>query len=97
MSYNPLANDTIAAISTSYGIAGVGIIRISGPGAKSIADRIFRNSKKTETINNRHLYHGYFIDPSSGSVMDEILLSYMKAPHSYTREDVVEINSHSAR
>ncbi|MFC1840785.1 tRNA uridine-5-carboxymethylaminomethyl(34) synthesis GTPase MnmE [Thermodesulfobacteriota bacterium] len=95
MSYTPLANDTIAAISTSYGIAGVGIIRISGPDSKTIADRLFRPSKKTGIINNRHLHHGYFIDPSSGSVMDEILLSYMKAPHSYTREDVVEINSHS--
>lgn len=95
MSYTPLANDTIAAISTSYGIAGVGIIRISGPASKNIADKLFRPSENTDTINNRHLYHGYFIDPSSGNVIDEILLSYMKAPHSYTREDVIEINSHS--
>lgn len=95
MSYTPLTNDTITAISTSYGIAGVGIIRISGPDSMNIADRVFRPSKKTEIINNRHLYHGYFIDPASGNVIDEILLSYMKSPHSYTREDVVEINSHS--
>ncbi len=95
MPYDTLSNDTIAAISTSYGIAGVGIIRISGPDSKNIVHRLFRPSKETEKINDRHLHHGYFIDPSSGNVLDEILLSFMKAPHSYTREDVVEINSHS--
>lgn len=86
-------NDTIAAIATPYGMAGIGIIRISGPLSLTIAKRLFRSSKK-KSIESHRLYHGHLIDPS-GEIIDEVLLSYMKAPHTYTREDVIEINSHS--
>lgn len=86
-------NDTIAAIATPYGMAGVGIIRISGPMSKGVAERLFRSSKNKK-IESHQLYHGHIVEPS-GKILDEALLSYMKAPHSYTREDVVEINSHS--
>ncbi|NLD36170.1 MAG: tRNA uridine-5-carboxymethylaminomethyl(34) synthesis GTPase MnmE [Desulfatiglans sp.] len=87
-------NDTIAAIATPYGMAGIGIIRISGPLSLTVAERLFRSSKN-RSIESHRLYHGHLIDPSSNEVIDEILLSYMKAPHTYTREDIVEINSHS--
>jgi tRNA modification GTPase len=87
-------NDTIAAIATPYGMAGIGIIRISGPLSITVADRLFRSSKN-RSIESHRLYHGHIIDPSSDEVIDEVLLSYMKGPHTYTREDIVEINSHS--
>ena len=90
---NIIDNDTIAAIATPYGMAGIGIIRISGPLSLAIAEKLFRSSKNKK-IESHKLYHGYFKD-HSGEVLDEVLLSYMKAPHSYTKEDIVEINSHS--
>ncbi len=86
-------NDTIAAIATPYGMAGIGIIRISGPLSLSTIKKLFRSSKNRE-IESHRLYHGHLID-SSGEVLDEVLLSYMKNPYSYTREDIIEINSHS--
>ncbi len=87
-------NDTIAAIATPYGMAGIGIIRISGPLSLAVAERLFRSSKD-RSIKSHRLYHGHLIDPSSNEAIDEVLLSFMKAPHTYTREDIVEINSHS--
>ena len=88
-------NDTIAAIATPIGQAGIGIIRISGPLSAEIAEKTFRPKKPVQGLNSHHLYLGSFLDPSSGELVDEVLLSFMKAPHSYTREDIVEINSHS--
>ena len=88
-------NDTIAAIATPPGQAGIGIIRISGPLSGEIAEKTFRPKKPVQGLDSHHLYLGSFLDPSSGDMVDEVLLSYMKAPHSYTREDIVEINSHS--
>jgi tRNA modification GTPase len=87
-------NDTSAAIATPYGMAGIGIIRISGPLSLAVAERLFRSSKD-RSIKSHRLYHGHLIDPSSNEAIDEVLLSFMKAPHTYTREDIVEINSHS--
>lgn len=93
MSENLFDNDTITAIATPYGMAGVGIIRISGPLSLVTAKKLFRPSKNKK-IESHKLYHGQVVD-SSGEVLDEVLLSYMKAPHSYTREDIIEINTHS--
>ncbi|SPD76167.1 tRNA modification GTPase MnmE [uncultured Desulfobacterium sp.] len=87
--------DTIAAIATPIGQAGIGIIRISGPLSLDIARKIFRPKNSVENFKSHFLYLGEVYDPSSMSLIDEVLLSYMKAPHSYTREDVIEINSHS--
>ncbi|PKN65294.1 MAG: tRNA uridine-5-carboxymethylaminomethyl(34) synthesis GTPase MnmE [Deltaproteobacteria bacterium HGW-Deltaproteobacteria-15] len=88
-------DDTIAAIATPLGQGGIGIIRLSGPRAKEIAGRIFIPKKPGKTLEDRSLVLGNLIDPSTGAVLDEVLLSLMAAPLSYTREDVVEINSHS--
>ncbi len=90
-----LTEDTIAAVATPFGQAGIGIIRISGPRACQIAQRIFRPKRPTKGFRSHRLYLGHLIDPASGGAIDEVLLSLMKTPHSYTREDVVEINSHS--
>ena len=95
--FDPSASDTIAAISTPQGQAGIGIVRLSGPGAKAISKRVFRPKRPVETFRTHRLYLGDFIDPGTGDTVDEVLLSVMEAPHSYTREDVVEINSHSGR
>lgn len=89
-----LYNDTIAAISTAMSDAGIGIVRMSGPKAYSIADKIFRGKKekllseqKTHTI-----HYGYVVDGEC--VVDEALFMLMRGPHSYTGEDTVEINCH---
>ena len=90
---------TIAAIATPIGTGGIGIIRISGPKALFIANLIFlkknNNSHKPEVFESHKLYYGHIVDPVKNSVVDEVLLTYMKAPNSYTTEDVVEIQAHS--
>jgi tRNA modification GTPase len=87
--------DTIAAIATPIGQAGIGIIRISGPRCLAIARKIFRPRNTVPDLKSHRLYLGHLCDPSSGDPIDEVLLTFMKAPRTYTREDVVEINSHS--
>ena len=83
--------DTIAAIATAYGEGGIGIIRISGPETLSILEKVFKGK-----IENRRMSYGHVIDPADGSVIDEVLSVYMKEPHTYTREDVAEINCHGS-
>ncbi len=95
MRYDPMKRDTIAAIATPLGTGGIGIVRISGPGSRSIALKLFKPECATKDFESHRLYLGRIMDPSSGQMIDEVLLSFMKSPHSYTREDVVEINSHS--
>lgn len=132
-----MENDTIAAISTPIGSGGIGIIKMSGKKALSIATSIFKRSSNkirkistsvskqrlnspllTEGLANEleteltpfgcklhpacggelqshRLYHGNILNPENAKPIDEVLLSVMKAPHSYTKEDVVEINVHS--
>ncbi|MCL4503535.1 MAG: tRNA uridine-5-carboxymethylaminomethyl(34) synthesis GTPase MnmE [Deltaproteobacteria bacterium] len=85
---------TIAAISTPPGEAGIGIVRLSGPEAAAIARKIFRPHQPRQTWRSHRLYLGHIVDPQ-GSVIDEVLLTWMQAPQTYTREDVVEINCHS--
>lgn len=89
-------DDTIAAISTPVGQGGIGIVRLSGKDAIKIADTIFRSPKKkrlTQLPSHRILY-GHIVDPSDKSVVDEVLVSVMLAPNTFTKEDVVEINCH---
>lgn len=88
-------SDTITAIATPTGQAGIGIIRISGPRAYEIVQKIFRPRNPGHNLESHHLYLGQLYDPSLQISIDEVLISFMKGPHSYTREDVVEINSHS--
>jgi len=95
MSTNHATNDTITAIATPIGQAGIGIIRMSGSKSKKIAGKIFKPKRPVKSLQSHRLYLGQLIDPSTGCAIDEVLLSFMKAPSSYTREDVVEIHSHS--
>lgn len=85
--------ETIAAIATPPGEGGIGIIRISGEESKNILDKIFVPVNKS-SLENRKLAYGNIVDPSSEKIIDEVLCVYMKAPKTYTAEDVVEINCH---
>ena len=87
---------TIAAIATPPGSGGIGILKISGPMSMGIGRAIFRKDGRPGTFHASHrLYLGHIVDPSSEKIIDEVLLAVMRAPHTYTREDVVEIQAHS--
>jgi tRNA modification GTPase len=87
--------DTIAAIATPPGEGGVAIVRISGIDAERIATNIFsRAADKNSQLRSHRLYHGDIRDPNSRRVVDEVLLTIMRKPRSYTGEDVVEIQCH---
>ena len=90
-----MKNDTIAAISTTAGQAAIGIVRLSGPRSVEIASKIFRptNQKDLTKQATFTMRHGAVYD-TKGNRIDEVLISLMKAPRSYTAEDVVEINCH---
>lgn len=88
--------DTIAAISTAVGEAGIGIVRLSGKDAIKIANNIFRgiNNKTLLDAENRKMVYGHIIDNRNDEIIDEVLIVSMKEPHTYTRENVVEIYCH---
>ncbi|HOV27958.1 MAG TPA: tRNA uridine-5-carboxymethylaminomethyl(34) synthesis GTPase MnmE [Pseudobacteroides sp.] len=86
--------DTIVAISTPPGTGGIGIIRISGEKSFDIASRIFRGAKDFKDIKTHTINYGSIVDPANNETLDEVLVSKMKKPASFTREDVVEINCH---
>jgi tRNA modification GTPase len=88
--------DTICAVSTPPGAGGIGIIRISGGTAIGIALKIFkpRRDKNLMTASSHSIFYGHVVDPASGETVDEALLSLMRAPSTYTREDVLEIHCH---
>src|SRR5215470_12630711 len=87
--------DTIAAIATPLGVGGIGVVRISGPAAVSIAQRVFvRPSGLPLThLESHRVYYGFVVN-GAGERVDEVLLCPMRRPHSYTREDVAEISCH---
>ncbi|MDY7039388.1 MAG: tRNA uridine-5-carboxymethylaminomethyl(34) synthesis GTPase MnmE [Chloroflexota bacterium] len=90
-------DDTIAAISTPIGEGGIGIVRLSGPDALSILHSTFFRSRKrsaTRDLPPYHLTYGHIVDPETDQSLDEVLVAYMPAPWTYTRQDVVEINCH---
>ncbi|MDZ4383714.1 MAG: tRNA uridine-5-carboxymethylaminomethyl(34) synthesis GTPase MnmE, partial [Thermodesulfovibrionia bacterium] len=101
-------DDTIAAISTPLGHSGIGIVKISGKDAIKIADKIFLSpkNKTLKQIPSHRIIYGHIINPvrkqdflsngvnSNKEIIDEALISVMRSPHTYTKEDVVEINCH---
>ena len=87
--------DTIAAISTAQGEGGIGVIRVSGPQALAVAKRLFLPaSAAVKTFKPQHLYYGSIKDPGTNRTVDNGYLVYMKTPHSYTGEDIVEFHCH---
>ena len=91
----PPISDTIAAIATPPGTGGIGIIRISGPKALSILESLFHPRRPHSLFHSHTLYYGTIVDPD-GTALDEVLAVYMRAPKTYTREDVVELHSHGS-
>lgn len=93
-----MQNDTIAAIATPQGVGGIGIIRISGPEAFAIVLPLLRRpgvgKDATEPPQSHLLTYGHIVDPATHEIMDETLVAFMRAPRTYTREDVVEIQGH---
>ena len=89
-----LYNTTIAAIATAMSDAGIGIVRMSGPEAFSIADRVYKGKKEKSLLSQKThtIHYGYVMDGEC--MIDEVLVMLMKSPHSYTGEDTVEINCH---
>jgi len=99
-----MKNDSIAAIATPIGCSGIGIVRISGPDAFDISRQLFRPWRSSlakgktialDHIKSHYLYYGHVYDPENKGLVDEVMMVGMRAPRSYTREDVVEIQSHS--
>ncbi len=87
--------DTIAAVSTPPGVGGIGVVRVSGPGALGVARRAFVRASGRRLCNpiSHRAYHGYIVN-TEGERVDEVLLCVMRQPHSYTCEDVIEISCH---
>ena len=93
----PYDQDTIAAIATAQGDGGVAIIRISGSKSLDIIEKIFLRKGsyfKAAEMQSHHMYHGQVVDLESNGIVDEVLCVLMKAPKSYTGEDMAEIHSH---
>ncbi|GKU83881.1 tRNA uridine-5-carboxymethylaminomethyl(34) synthesis GTPase MnmE [Niallia sp. NCCP-28] len=88
--------DTIAAISTPMGEGAIAIVRISGPDAFIIADKLFKgiNNKRISTALTHTIHYGHIVDPANNEVVEEVMVSVMKGPKTFTKEDVVEINCH---
>ncbi|MBK4205249.1 tRNA uridine-5-carboxymethylaminomethyl(34) synthesis GTPase MnmE [Bacillus subtilis] len=88
--------DTIAAISTPMGEGAIAIVRLSGPEAIQIADKIYKGPKgKTlSSVESHTIHYGHIVDRPSDRVVEEVMVSVLKAPRTFTREDVIEINCH---
>jgi tRNA modification GTPase len=88
--------DTICAIATAPGEAAIGVVRLSGPEAIAAGDRILRlaSGRFLKALDDRRVAFGHAVDPADGCVIDEVLVTVMRAPNSYTREDVVELSCH---
>lgn len=91
-----MKTDTIAAVATAMSDSGIGIIRVSGDDAVVVVDRIYRNAKKERVLmkyNSHTIHYGFIVDKDE-TIVDEVMVSVMRAPRSYTAEDTVEINCH---
>lgn len=86
--------DTIVAISSALAEAAIGIVRLSGPDAVQLADQLFRGKLPLRTAPTHTLFYGHIVNPATNEVVDEVLAVVMRAPKSYTREDIVEIHAH---
>ncbi len=86
--------DTIVAISTPVGYGGIGIVRVSGEQALACSERVFRPKRRRSKASSHTVTYGHVVDFETGDVVDQALLIVMRAPRSYTAEDVVEISCH---
>jgi tRNA modification GTPase len=89
-----MLHDTIAAISTPLGEGGIAVIRISGDDAIAVADRVFKGKRPLSKAATHTVHYGFIVDPGTGERIDEALVTVMRAPRSFTMEDVVEVGCH---
>ncbi|WP_026831587.1 tRNA uridine-5-carboxymethylaminomethyl(34) synthesis GTPase MnmE [Exiguobacterium undae] len=86
--------DTIAAISTPMGEGAIAIVRLSGPKAVATADRVYRGANRLTDVPTHTIHYGKLVERTTEQVVDEVMVSVMRAPKTFTREDVVELNCH---
>ncbi|CAC6713160.1 tRNA uridine-5-carboxymethylaminomethyl(34) synthesis GTPase MnmE [Staphylococcus aureus] len=86
--------DTITSISTPMGEGAIGIVRLSGPQAVEIADKLYKGKHLLNDVPSHTINYGHIIDPESKEVIEEVMVSVLRAPKTFTREDIIEINCH---
>ncbi|UCZ53249.1 tRNA uridine-5-carboxymethylaminomethyl(34) synthesis GTPase MnmE [Bacillus shivajii] len=86
--------DTISAISTPMGEGAIGIVRVSGEDAVEIADKLYKGQKKLKDVESHTINYGHMIDPKTMEIVEEVMVSVLRAPKTFTREDMIEINCH---
>lgn len=87
-------DDAIAAVATAYGPASIAVIRVSGRNAAEIVDRVFRGAQPLSRVASHTVWHGTIVDPATEEALDEVLATVMRAPRTYTTQDVVEVGTH---
>ncbi|EKF1830948.1 tRNA uridine-5-carboxymethylaminomethyl(34) synthesis GTPase MnmE [Staphylococcus aureus] len=86
--------DTITSISTPMGEGAIGIVRLSGPQAVEIAEKLYKGKHLLNDVPSHTINYGHIIDPESKEVVEEVMVSVLRAPKTFTREDIIEINCH---
>lgn len=86
--------DTITSISTPMGEGAIGIVRLSGSRAVEITDKLYKGKKPLAEVDSHTINYGHIIDPDTNEVVEEVMVSVLRAPKTFTREDIVEINCH---
>ncbi|MBB6450593.1 tRNA modification GTPase [Geomicrobium halophilum] len=86
--------DTIAAISTPPGEGAIAIIRMSGDEAVQIGDRIYQGKKKLQDVDSHTIHYGHLVHPRTNETVEEVMVTVLRTPKTFTREDIVEINVH---
>ncbi|MBM6137967.1 tRNA uridine-5-carboxymethylaminomethyl(34) synthesis GTPase MnmE [Staphylococcus epidermidis] len=86
--------DTITSISTPMGEGAIGIVRLSGPQAIEIGDILYKGKKKLSEVETHTINYGHIIDPEINETVEEVMVSVLRAPKTFTREDIIEINCH---
>ena len=89
--------DTIAAIATPPGVAAIAVVRVSGEDTLRILRKVFIRKKGKGSLPSHRVILGYIVDPETDSIIDEVLLTFMKSPRSYTGEDMAEISCHGGK
>ncbi|CDR50682.1 tRNA uridine-5-carboxymethylaminomethyl(34) synthesis GTPase MnmE [Staphylococcus schweitzeri] len=86
--------DTITSISTPMGEGAIGIVRLSGPQAVEISDKLYKGKHLLKDVPSHTINYGHIIDPDTKEVIEEVMVSVLRAPKTFTREDIIEINCH---
>ncbi|OFR91370.1 tRNA modification GTPase [Staphylococcus sp. HMSC059F04] len=86
--------DTITSISTPMGEGAIGIVRLSGPQAIEIGNKLYKGKYKLAEVDSHTINYGHIVDPETNEVVEEVMISVLRAPKTFTREDIIEINCH---